>query len=157
MTGELDQQAIQVSIKATEMSYDLLVALAKSIIENKNKIEHGEQSLKKLNMQGRKLESIELPDKDIKSFKKQLNKHSVDFSIMQHKDTKDYTIFFKGQDIERVNMGLQNCLIDISKDQNKKPFKEKVKEAVEKANQKNKEVDMNKDRTVEKNKDKGVR
>lgn len=157
MTGELDQQAIQVSIKATKISYDLLVALAKSIIQNKDKIEHGEQNLKKLNMQGRKLESIELPDQDIKSFKKQLNKHSVDFSIMKNKETKDYTIFFKGQDIERVNIGLQNCLIDISKNQSKKPFKETAKEAVEKANQKNKEVDMSKDRTMEKTMDKGVR
>ena len=157
MAGELDQQAIQVSIKATKISYDLLVALSKSIVQNKNKIEHGEQSLKKLNMQGRKLESIELPDQDVKAFKKQLNKHSVDFSVMQNKDTKEYTIFFKGQDIERVNMGLQNCLIDISKDRNKKPFKETAKLAVEKANQKNKEADMNKDRTMEKNIDRGAR
>ncbi|HHY08904.1 MAG TPA: PcfB family protein [Corynebacteriales bacterium] len=85
MAGELDQQAIEVSFKATKISYNLLVALSKSIVENKDKIEHGEQSLKKLNMQGRKLESIDLPDSDIKSFRKQLNKHSVDFSIMQNK------------------------------------------------------------------------
>ena len=46
MAGELDQQAIEVSFKATKISYNLLVALSKSIAENKDKIEHGEQSLK---------------------------------------------------------------------------------------------------------------
>ena len=157
MAGELDQQAIEVSFKATKISYNLLVALSKSIVESKDKIEHGEQSLKKLNMQGRKLESIDLPDSDIKSFRKQLNKHSVDFSIMQNKDTKEYTIFFKGQDIERVSMGLKNCLNDISKNKNKKSFKETAKLAVEKANSLNKAIDMTKDRTMEKNIDRGSR
>ena len=157
MAVDLDQQAVEVSIKATKLSYDLLVSISKSIVENKDKIEHGEQNLKKLNLQGRKLESVEIPDQDIKNFKKQLNKHSVDFSIMKNKDTKEYTIFFKGQDIERVNMGLKNCLIDVSNEKNKKPFKETANEAIKKANQKNKEADLNKDRTMEKNIDKGAR
>ena len=54
-------------------------------------------------------------------------------------------------------MGLKNCLNDISKNKNKKPFKETAKLAVEKANSLNKAIDMTKDRTMEKNIDRGSR
>lgn len=102
MAADLQEQAVQVEWKAAKITAAALKGLIEQIIANREKITHGEQSLKKLNLQGKKLESIELTGEDMQAFKRELNKYAVDFSIKKDTETQNYTVFFKGQDVDRV-------------------------------------------------------
>lgn len=133
MAGELGEQAIKVEWKAVEITAEALKALIRQLIENKDKIQHGQQSLSKLNLQGKKLEQIELTGEDMKNFRRELNRYSVDFSVMQDRTSGNHTVFFKGQDIDRVYAGLQKCVQDFNK--GKRPIKEVMRDAEEKAEQ----------------------
>lgn len=102
MAADLQEQAVQVEWKAAKITAAALKGLIEQILANREKITHGEQSLKKLNLQGKKLESIELTGEDMQAFKRELNKYAVDFSIKKDTETQNYTVFFKGQDVDRV-------------------------------------------------------
>lgn len=134
MAADLQEQAVQVEWKAAKITAAALKGLIEKILANREKITHGEQSLKKLNLQGKKLESIELTGEDMQAFKRELNKYAVDFSIKKDTETQNYTVFFKGQDVDRVYKGLQKCVENFQKG-SKKPIKEVMKEAEEKAAQ----------------------
>ena len=138
MAADLQEQAVQVEWKAAKITAAALKGLIEQILANRKKITHGEQSLKKLNLQGKKLESIELTGEDMQAFKRELNKYAVDFSIKKDTETQNYTVFFKGQDVDRVYKGLQKCVENFQKG-SKKPIKEVMKEAEEKAAQRNAE------------------
>lgn len=58
MAADLQEQAVQVEWKAAKITAAALKGLIEKILANREKITHGEQSLKKLNLQGKKLESI---------------------------------------------------------------------------------------------------
>jgi len=136
MATELNAQAIEVTTRATAITLAALKSIIQTLIENRHSIEHGEQGLKKLNLQNKQLESVELSGEDIKDFKKQLNKYSVDFSVMKDKTTGHHTIYFKAQDTDRVYTGLENCIKNLSIDRHsKKPIKEVIESAVERAAQ----------------------
>ena len=131
MAADLQEQAVQVEWKAAKITAAALKGLIEQLLANRKKITHGEQSLKKLNLQGKKLESVELSGEDMQAFKRELNKYAVDFSI-------NYTVFFKGQDVDRVYKGLQKCVENFQKG-SKKPIKEVMQAAEEKAAQRNAE------------------
>lgn len=134
----LDEQAVQVEWKAAQISAKALKELIQQLLENRNKITHGEQKLTKLNLQGKKLESVELTGEDMKSFRRELHKYSVDFSVMKDRETANYTVFFKGQDVDRVYSGLQKCVQNFDRAQ-KKPIREVMQEAEQRANKRNAE------------------
>lgn len=121
MAADLQEQAVQVEWKAAKITAAALKGLIEQILANREKITHGEQSLKKLNLQGKKLESIELTGEDMQAFKRELNKYAVDFSIKKDTETQNYTVFFKGQDVDRVYKGLQKCVENFQKG-SKKPM-----------------------------------
>lgn len=133
MAGELGEQAVKVEWKTVEITAKALKALIQQLIENKEKIQHGQQSLSKLNLQGKKLEQVELTGEDMKNFRREMNRYSVDFSIMKDRTSGNYTVFFKGQDVERVYAGLQKCVQNF--DKGKKPIKEVMRDAEARATQ----------------------
>lgn len=131
---EPQQQAIEVSIKAGRLTLKAVVGALRALIASRGKIKHGEQSIRRLNLQNRQLESMEVPGEDIKAFRRELNKYSVDFSVYKDKETGAYSVFFKGQDIDRVHYGIENALKDFDKlHHDKKPVKEVMEDAVKRA------------------------
>lgn len=136
MGAEIGEQAIQIEWKATKITVAALKALIQLLVSNRGKIVHGQQSLKKLNLHGKKLESVEMAGEDIKAFRRELNRYAVDFSIKQDSDTKKYTVFFKGQDVERVYSGLEKCVANFDRT-SKKPMKEVMEKAEQKAEERN--------------------
>lgn len=123
---DIQEDTLRVSVKGGEITLKSLISLIKTTIDNKGRIEHGEQSLKKLNMQNRQLESVPITREDLKLLRSELKKFSVDFSIQ--KDGSEHIVFFKGQDVERVYKGLEKCV----KNFEKKPMKEQFAEAEKK-------------------------
>ena len=55
MAADLQEQAVQVEWKAAKITAAALKGLIEQILANREKITHGEQSLKKLNLQGKKI------------------------------------------------------------------------------------------------------
>ena len=134
MPVELGEQAVQVAFRGSTITLALLRTLVQNALDSRHRIEHGEQGLKKLNLQGKQLESVKLTSEDIKEFRQHLNRHAVDFSVMKDKVTGEYSVFFKGQDIDRVYTGLEKTLqTALDRMDAKKPIKEVMEQAKQKS------------------------
>lgn len=127
--SQLQEEAVSVTWKGTKITAKALYALVRELIANRNKMQHGQQTMRKLNLQNRELEQIDLSGQDLKNFRNQLNKYAVDFSVVRDKTTQQYTVFFKSQDVERVYSGLEKCVAGFDRTVKKKPVKEVFKEA----------------------------
>ena len=139
MPIENQEQAVRVSVKTAEISFRVLKNLIETMLANRERTQHGEQKLSKLNLQNRQLESVEINDSDLKALRRELNKYSVDFSIFKERNSENHTVYFKGQDVDRVYQGLSNCIKNFDKESLKKPVKEKLKDAEQRSAQRESE------------------
>ncbi|MDR2043214.1 MAG: PcfB family protein [Clostridium sp.] len=134
MAAELSEQAVRIAWKGGEITVKALLALIRQMTENRGRIRHGRQSLSRLNLQGKQLEQLELAGEDMKSFRRELNRYAVDFSVMQDRASGNRTVFFKGQDVDRVYAGLQKCAQWLPP-AGRRPVREALKDAAERAAQ----------------------
>lgn len=131
MNGDIKDQAVHVTWRGSEITLKVLKALILEMLKNHNQMKHGEQSLKKLNLQNKQLESVKITQSDIRQFRGELKNHAVDFNIKKDKETGEFNVFFKAQDVDRVYKGLEKVVKDF--DKTKKPVKETVEQAKQKA------------------------
>lgn len=134
MRGELQEQTIEVTWKATEMTAKVIKELIAMLMARHNSPAHGEQKLEQLNAQNRQLESVDISATDLKAVKQELKQYSVDFSVKKVPNSNEYKVFFKGQDVDRVYQGLSNYVKGIDNLTKKKPMQETIKEAEKEAN-----------------------
>lgn len=73
---------------------------------------YGQQSLAELNRQNRQLASVDVNDRTLRLVKRQLNQYSVDFSVTKDKDSGRMYLWFKGQDVDRIQTALENCIAE---------------------------------------------
>lgn len=125
----VEEQAVHVEVQTAKLTADMLVRLLKTIAE---KLKHeqvktatGQQSLKLLNRQGKTVNGIEISKETLADVKRQMNSYYVDFSITKDKDTGKINLWFKSQDIDRIQVALENCIVDLGKAQ---PQQSKVQE-----------------------------
>jgi hypothetical protein len=129
---DVQEQAIKVSLGVSRITLKAIMQAVRAMLNSQEQIKHGEQSLKRLNLQNKKMDHVDLTGQDIQAFRRELNKYSVDFSVYKEEGT--YTVYFKGQDLDRVRQGLENSLKDFAKStHNKKPVKEVMDDAVNRA------------------------
>ena len=64
MSAELSEQAVQVMLRASAVTLSVLLQAAQAAVQRHKGVEHGEQKIQKLNMQGKQLESVALMDED---------------------------------------------------------------------------------------------
>lgn len=116
----IEDQLIHVETTTARLSAEALAKLlsvsAHALAEHHYSTKTGAQSLSQLNRQGRPLNSIEVDSEALKDIKQQMKAYSVDFAVTKDKDTGNYSLWFKGQDIERIQMALEHCIIDRGKD-----------------------------------------
>lgn len=125
----VEEQAVRVEVQTAKLTADMLVKLLKTIAE---KLKHeqvktatGQQSLKLLNRQGKTVNGIEISKETLADVKRQMNSYYVDFSITKDKDTGKINLWFKSQDIDRIQAALENCIVDLGGSQ---PQQSKVQE-----------------------------
>lgn len=125
----VEEQAVRVEVQAAKLTAGMLARLLKTIAE---KLKHeqvktatGQQSLKLLNRQGKTVNGIEISKETLADVKRQMNSYYVDFSITKDKDTGKINLWFKSQDIDRIQVALENCIVDLGKAQ---PQQSKVQE-----------------------------
>jgi len=99
---------IKVGRSGGRLTMDLVKwAMRRYLEQAKNpRIHHGKQTVKQLVGQGAGVQSVEITDKNIKSFEHIARKYGVDFALK--KDTKkgQYLVFFKARDADALTAAM---------------------------------------------------
>ena len=92
--------AIKVGKAGGRLTADLLKwAMRKYLTQSGNpNIHHGKQSVKQLVGQGAGVKSVEITDKNIRSFERVAKKYGVDYALKKNPETNEYYVFFKARD-----------------------------------------------------------
>lgn len=146
-----EQKAIEISFRLLNTSMKLTKFIMLMAINSFNKDPHkqiqGKQSLEKLSAQNKELASQDIERADIADLKREFKKLAVDFSIVKEHSTGEYRMYFKGQDMERVQRAMEK-VVETQLKKEKKPVREVLDKAVEKAREQNEKIP-----TKEKNKE----
>ena len=113
MQEEVENKTVALAINTTKLTVrELRAAILKYLESQKNKsksrdspeIPHGKQSVKSLANQNQGMTSIEITDKNIKSFERVARKYGVDFAVQKDKSVipPKYIVFFKGRDADAI-------------------------------------------------------
>ena len=113
---------------------------------------HGKIPVKKLVGQGEGAKSIEVTDSNIKSFERVARKYNVDFAVKRDKTTEQprYLVFFKGRDADAVAQAFKEFVYGNEKKNSRTSVRQKLKHFRDVVSK-----DQNKERSREKNKDRG--
>ena len=105
MQEEVEQRVVTLAINCTKLTeQELKKALAKLL--QHWKMHHvliaGKMTVKQLAAQNRGLQSVEVTDQNIGSFKKIARKYGIDFAPYKAKGQDRYLVFFKAQDADAM-------------------------------------------------------
>ena len=104
MQDEVRDKSVALAIKVGKtggrLTADLLKwTMRKYMAQSQNpKIHHGKQTVKQLVGQGTGVKSIDITEKNIKSFERVAKKYGIDFALKKNPDKGEYYVFFKARD-----------------------------------------------------------
>ena len=155
MQEEVTQKTIALVIKTTKLDANVLKAAMRMYLNHrKQKAQktHGKTSVKKLVGGGMGVSSIEVTDGNIKSFERVAKKYNVGFAIKKDKtcEPPKYLVFFKGKDADAIAQAFKEFVYGNEKKKGKVSVREKLKHFKDAVSQ-----DKNRERSREKNKDRG--
>lgn len=108
----IEETAVRVEISAARYASQSIFDILRLTVQAMQGRNYGQQSLSALNRQERQLASVDVNDKTLRLVKRQLNQYSVDFSVTKDKDTGHMYLWFKGQDVDRIQTALENCIAE---------------------------------------------
>lgn len=107
MQEEIRDKSVALVIKVgktgTKLTAELLKAAIRHYQTQANAPIHGKQSVKSLVKQGAGVQSIEITDRNIKSFERVARKYGVDFALKKDPSEGKYLVFFKARDADALN------------------------------------------------------
>lgn len=157
---EISNRVVNIEVNVLKATYQKILSQVKKLQQRSKqhggldkliKAEGNEVKLKDM-VKKEQLEEINVKDGELKELKKELNKHGVEFSVMQDKETGTHAVFFQAKDTKVMNKAFQNVLSNIEK-------KEKNKESIHKNIEKFKEMAKNtisRDKVKNKQKEQGL-
>ena len=92
----------RMQINAVKLAGQGIFAILQTVANMLQARQYGQQSIQSLNRQSQALASVELNDKTLPYVRRQLKEYSVDFAITKDKDTGQLNLWFKGQDVDRI-------------------------------------------------------
>ena len=107
----MEEVAVRVEISAARFASQSIMDILRLTVQQMNSRHYGEQSITALNRQERQLSSVDVNEKTVPYVKRQLRQYGVDFSITKDKDTGQMYLWFKGQDVDRIQTALENCIV----------------------------------------------
>lgn len=112
--------------------------------ERAQKSRSGKQSLKKLKQQGKDLSSIEITDKNIRSFEKYARKYCVDYCLKKDSSSRPphYYVFFKAADIDSVTAAFREYTGHRMRKNERKSVRRELAEVRREARSRSKEIKM---------------
>ena len=107
MQEEVEQRVVTLIVNCSKLTeQELRKALSKLLThlktQRQTKQPHGKMTVKKLAAQNRGLQSVEVTDQNIGSFKKIARKYGIDFAPYKAKGQDRYLVFFKAQDADAM-------------------------------------------------------
>ena len=100
----IEETAVRVEISAARFASQSIFDILRLTVQAMSSQNYGQQSLSALNRQERPLASV-----DVKQY-------SVDFSVTKDRDTGQMYLWFKGQDVDRIQTALENCIAERGKE-----------------------------------------
>ena len=113
MQEEVSSKAVVLIVDGARMSEQVLEKALRAYLDARknqpSKIHRGKQSLKHLARQNAGLASIEISDKNIKSFTHVAKKYHVDFALKKDTTAEQphYLVFFKSRDADAITAAFQ--------------------------------------------------
>ena len=155
MQEEVTQKTIALGIKTAKLDANVLKAAMRMYLNHrrqKSQNTHGKTSVKKLVGEGVGVSSIEVTDSNIKAFERVARKYNVDFAVKKDKTTEPpkYLVFFKGRDADAVAQAFKEFVYGNEKKNSRTSVRQKLKHFRDVVSK-----DQNKERSREKNKDRG--
>ena len=156
MQEEVTQKTIALSVNvgkgAARLTEQALQKAIKKFLEQKSKAPHGKQTMRQLMKQNAGVSNIEITDSNIKSFERVARKYNVDFAVKKDRtcEPPKYLVFFKGRDADALSQAFKEFVYGNEKKKGRTSVREKLKHFREAVSQ-----DKNRERSREKNKDRG--
>lgn len=105
LMDEATGKVVRCGCKSSDLTGKALLLLLKFILERLNS---GEQSLKKLNKSNLTLDFIEVSNDDINGLKRSLKRLGVDFSVVKSQNGQDqHYVYFKAKDVNQIQQALE--------------------------------------------------
>lgn len=95
--------AMRVGKAGAKLTEEALKCAIRQYLKEANKPKRGKQSVRSLVKQGKELRSIEITNKNIKSFERVARKYGVTFAVLKNNRTGQYTVLFKAGDADALN------------------------------------------------------
>ena len=155
MQEEVTQKTIALVIKAAKLDANILKSAMRMYLEHRKagkQATHGKMSVKDLVGQGMGASSIEVTDNNIKSFERVARKYNVDFAVKKDKTVEppEDMVFFKGQGAGVITQAFKEFVYGNEKKNSRTSVRQKLKHFRDVVSK-----DQNKERSREKNKDRG--
>ena len=155
MQEEVTQKTIAFVIKAAKLDASILKTSMQMYLNHRRKTAektHGKISVKELVGQGAGASSIEVADSNIKAFERVARKYHVDFAVKKDRTAKPpkYLVFFKGRDTDVIAQAFKEFVYGNEKKNSRTSVRQKLKHFRDVVSK-----DQNKERSREKNKDRG--
>lgn len=137
----IEEQAIRVEVSAARIAGRGIIDVLQLVMQRLEQRQYGEQSMRQLNKQGRQLVPVDVDNSTIRTVKQQMKQYAVDFAITKEKDTDKMFLWFKAQDVDRVEQALKNCIAACKDEKGPKleQICEKAKEQAATVNQQHQE------------------
>ena len=97
----VEETAIRVQINAAKLAGQGIFGILQAVASMLQARQYGQQSIQSLNRQTQALASVELNDKTLPYVRRQLKEYS---------DTGQLNLWFKGQDVDRIQTAIENCI-----------------------------------------------
>ena len=161
MQDEVNTKVVAIMIKGGKISAEVLKKALDKFVQEIEKAQkqmqqpktyRGKQSIKHLMSQNAAISNIEVTDGNIKSFERVARKYNVDFAVKKDKTTEPpkYLVFFKGRDADAVAQAFKEFVYGNEKKNSRTSVRQKLKHFRDVVSK-----DQNKERSREKNKDRG--
>ena len=112
----IEETAVRVEISAARFASQSIFDILRLTVQARSSQNYGQQSLNTLNRQERPLASVDVNKKTLPYIRRQLKQYSVDFSVTKDRDTGQMYLWFKGQDVDRIQTALENCIAERGKE-----------------------------------------
>ena len=108
----IEETAVRVEISAARFASQSIFDILRLTVQAMSSQNYGQQSLSALN----RLASVDVNEKTLPYIRRQLKQYSVDFSVTKDRDTGQMYLWFKGQDVDRIQTALENCIAERGKE-----------------------------------------
>ena len=133
---QMNDKVVALEVQTYRLTAGVLKNAMRAYLDRNNQNKHGKMQLKQLLRKDQTVKSIEITDKNIKSFEKVAKKYGIDYALKKDESAEPpkYIVFFKARDADVLEQAFKEYTNDVlqNKDKQRVSVKEKLKNFREK-------------------------